>query len=73
MISRLLNDMGIYAGMNSIVLADNAAKTRLDTRAVIIHMQSNFHKRAAMAYCGGSLLGSGYQARLSETAFQPVR
>jgi hypothetical protein len=35
--------------MNSIVLADNAAKTRLDTRAVIIHMQSSFHKRAAMA------------------------
>ncbi len=48
-VSRLLNDMGIYAGMNSIVLADNAAKTRLDTRAVIIHMQSSFHKRAAMA------------------------
>jgi hypothetical protein len=48
-ISRLLNDMGIYAGMNSIVLADNAAKSRLDTRAVIIHMQSSFHKRAAMA------------------------
>jgi hypothetical protein len=41
--------MGIYAGMDSIVLADNAVKTRLDVRAVIIHMQSSFHKRAAMA------------------------
>ncbi len=48
-ISRLLRDTGIYAGMNSIVLADNAAKCRTDTRAVIIHMQSAFHKRAAMA------------------------
>ncbi len=48
-ISRLMRDMGIYAGMDSIVLADNAAKSRLEVRAVIIHMQSSFHKRAAMA------------------------
>jgi hypothetical protein len=40
--------MGLYAGMDSIVLADNAAKSRLETRAVIIHMRSSFHKRAAM-------------------------
>jgi hypothetical protein len=40
--------MGIYAGMDSIVLADNAAKSRLEVRAVIIHMRSSFHKRAAM-------------------------
>jgi hypothetical protein len=40
--------MGLYAGMDSIVLADNAAKSRLEARAVIIHMQSSFHKRAAM-------------------------
>jgi hypothetical protein len=46
--SRLLRDMGIYAGMDSIVLADNAAKSRLEVRAVIIHMRSPFHKRAAM-------------------------
>jgi hypothetical protein len=46
--SRLLRDMGIYAGMDSIVLADNAAKSRLEVRAVIIHMRSSFHKRAAM-------------------------
>jgi hypothetical protein len=58
-ISRLLNDMGIYAGMNSIVLADNAAKTRLDTRAVIIHMQSNFHKKAAMAILRRELARQG--------------
>jgi hypothetical protein len=46
--SRLLRDMGIYAGMDSIVLADNAAKSRLEARAAIIHMRSSFHKRAAM-------------------------
>ncbi len=46
--SRLMRDMGIYAGMDSIVLADNAAKSRLEVRAVIIHMRSPFHKRAAM-------------------------
>jgi hypothetical protein len=40
--------MGLYAGMDSIVLADNAAKSRLEVRAVIIHMRSSFHKRAAM-------------------------
>jgi hypothetical protein len=34
--------------MDSIVLADNAAKSRLEARAVIIHMRSSFHKRAAM-------------------------
>jgi hypothetical protein len=43
-----MRDMGIYAGMDSIVLADNAAKSRLEARAVIIHMRSSFHKRAAM-------------------------
>jgi hypothetical protein len=48
-VSVLLKEMGIYAGMDSIVLADNAAKARQEARAVIIHMQSNFHKRAAMA------------------------
>jgi hypothetical protein len=46
--SRLMRDMGIYAGMDSIVLADNAAKSRVEVRAVIIHMRSFFHKRAAM-------------------------
>jgi chemotaxis protein histidine kinase CheA len=46
--SRLLRDMGIYAGMDSIVLADNAAKSRLEVGAAIIHMRSSFHKRAAM-------------------------
>jgi hypothetical protein len=46
--SRLMRDMGIYAGMDSIVLADNAAMSRLEARAVIIHMRSSFHKRAAM-------------------------
>jgi hypothetical protein len=40
--------MGLYAGMDSIVLADNAAKSRIEARAVIIHMRSSFHKRAAM-------------------------
>ncbi len=40
-ISTLLRDMGIYAGMDSIVLADNTVKSRLEVRAVIIHMQSS--------------------------------
>jgi hypothetical protein len=34
--------------MDNIVIADSAAPTRLEARAVIIHMRSNFHKRGAM-------------------------
>jgi hypothetical protein len=49
-VSVLLKEMGIYAGMDSIVLADNAAKTRQDARAVIIHMQSNFHSEEGACY-----------------------
>jgi hypothetical protein len=47
--SYLLRTLEIYTGMDSIVIADNAAQDRLSARAVIIHMRSYFHKRAAMA------------------------
>jgi hypothetical protein len=43
-----LREREIYTGMDSIVITDNAAQTRPAARAVIIHMRSNFHKRAAM-------------------------
>jgi hypothetical protein len=43
--SYLLRDLGIYAGMDSIVLANNAARMWPAARVVIIHMQTNFHKR----------------------------
>jgi hypothetical protein len=40
-LSYLLRDMGVYAGIESIVLADNAPRTRLPFRAIIIQMQRN--------------------------------
>jgi hypothetical protein len=47
-VSCFLRELEIYSGMDSIVIADNAAQTRPAARAVIIHMRSNFHKRGAM-------------------------
>jgi cell wall-associated NlpC family hydrolase len=37
-VSYLPRHMGIYAGMDSIVLADNASQTRIAARADIIHI-----------------------------------
>jgi hypothetical protein len=48
-VSCFLRELEIYTGMDSIVIADNAAQTRTAARAVIIHMRSNFHKRGAMS------------------------
>jgi hypothetical protein len=48
-VSCFLRELEIYSGMDSIVIADNAAQTRTAARAVIIHMRSNFHKRGAIA------------------------
>jgi hypothetical protein len=47
-VSCFLRELEIYSGMDNIVIADSAAPTRLEARAVIIHMRSNFHKRGAM-------------------------
>jgi hypothetical protein len=47
-VSCFLRELEIYSGMDNIVIADNAAQTRSEARAVIIHMRSNFHKRGAM-------------------------
>jgi hypothetical protein len=47
-VSCFLRELEIYSGMDSIVIADNAAQTRSAARAVIIHMRSNFHKRGAI-------------------------
>ncbi len=49
MVSCFLRELEIYSGMDSIVIADNAAQTRAAARAVIIHMRSNFHKRGAIS------------------------
>jgi hypothetical protein len=47
-VSCFLRELEIYSGMDSIVIADNAAQIRSADRAVIIHMRSNFHKRGAI-------------------------
>jgi hypothetical protein len=47
-VSCFLRELEIYSGMDNIVIADSAAATRMEARAVIIHMRSNFHKRGAM-------------------------
>jgi hypothetical protein len=47
-VSCFLRELEIYSGMDNIVIADSAAQTRSDARAVIIHMRSHFHKRGAM-------------------------
>jgi hypothetical protein len=47
-VSCFLRELEIYSGMDNIVIADSAAQTRSEARAVIIHMRSNFHKRGAM-------------------------
>jgi hypothetical protein len=57
--SYLLRDMGLYAGMDSIVLANNAARTRFAARVVIIYMQSNLHKRLPLFSSVGNLHVSG--------------
>ncbi len=47
-VSCFLRELEIYSGMDNIVIADSAAQTRSEARAVIIHMRSNFQKRGAM-------------------------
>jgi hypothetical protein len=50
--------------MDSIVIADNAAQTRSEARAVIIHMRSHFHKRGAM----GTLKRELARQKMADTA-----
>ncbi len=47
--SCFLRKLGIYSGMDSIVIADNTARDRVSTRAVTINLRSNFHKRGTIA------------------------
>jgi hypothetical protein len=47
--SCFLRKLGIYSGMDGIVIADNTARDRVSTRAVIINLRSNFHKQGAIA------------------------
>jgi hypothetical protein len=63
-VSYFLRVLEIYTGMDSIVIADNAAQTRTAARAVIIHMRSNFHKRGAM----GILRRELARQKMAETA-----
>jgi len=49
-VSKLLFDTDVYYNMDSVVIADAAAKNnRTAARAVIIHMTSFFHKKMALA------------------------
>jgi hypothetical protein len=59
-----LRELEIYSGMDNIVIADNAAQTRSEARAVIIHMRSNFHKRGAM----GTLKRELARQKMADTA-----
>jgi hypothetical protein len=63
-VSCFLRELEIYSGMDSIVIADNAAQTRSEARAVIIHMRSHFHKRGAM----GTLKRELARQRMADTA-----
>jgi hypothetical protein len=63
-VSCFLRELEIYSGMDNIVIADSAAPTRLEARAVIIHMRSNFHKRGAM----GTLRRELARQKMPETA-----
>jgi hypothetical protein len=63
-VSCFLRELEIYSGMDSIVIADNAAQTRSDARAVIIHMRSHFHKRGAM----GTLKRELARQKMADTA-----
>jgi hypothetical protein len=63
-VSCFLRELEINSGMDSIVIADNAAQTRSDARAVIIHMRSNFHKRGAM----GTLKRELARQKMADTA-----
>jgi hypothetical protein len=63
-VSCFLRELEIYTGMDSIVIADNAAQTRTAARAVIIHMRSNFHKRGAMSILRRELA----RQKMAETA-----
>jgi hypothetical protein len=63
-VSCFLRELEIYSGMDSIVIADNAAQTRPAAIAVIIHMRSNFHKRGAM----GTLRRELARQKMADTA-----
>jgi hypothetical protein len=63
-VSCFLRELEIYSGMDNIVIADNAAQTRSEARAVIIHMRSNFHKRGAM----GTLKRELARQKMADTA-----
>jgi hypothetical protein len=63
-VSCFLRELEIYSGMDSIVIADNAAQTRSEARAVIIHMRSHFHKRGAM----GTLKRELARQKMADTA-----
>jgi hypothetical protein len=63
-VSCFLRELEIYSGMDNIVIADNAAQTRAEARAVIIHMRSNFHKRGAM----GTLKRELARQKMADTA-----
>jgi hypothetical protein len=63
-VSCFLRELEIYSGMDNIVIADNAAQTRPEARAVIIHMRSNFHKRGAM----GTLRRELARQKMADTA-----
>jgi hypothetical protein len=63
-VSCFLRELEIYSGMDNMVIADNAAQTRSEARAVIIHMRSNFHKRGAM----GTLKRELARQKMADTA-----
>ncbi len=44
----MLKELALYCSVDRIYVEDNQAPTRLEARAVVLHMRSAFHKRDTM-------------------------
>jgi hypothetical protein len=47
-VAAMLKELALYCSVDRIYVADNQAPTRLEARAVVLHMRSAFHKRDTM-------------------------
>jgi hypothetical protein len=47
-VAAVLKELALYCSVDRIYVADNQAPTRLEARAVVLHMRSAFHKRDTM-------------------------
>ncbi len=47
-VAAVLRELVLYCSVDRIYVADNQASSRLEARAVVLHMRSSFHKCDAM-------------------------